>query len=153
MNAPRWFDAEAFANPGGRIAIGDVVKPRPPRAPLPIRPDAPTAPVRTSHALDEFTSVRTEIERKIALMIPIAQELARQAGLRGIIVGDIRAAAADRGIITGHERGRTLSYLQRVPIAAGLVKLEGQKRRVDARRFKQSHANDHQVYLSPEFAR
>jgi len=82
-------------------------------------------------------------------MVPLAQTLAARAGARGIIAADIRQEAVRRGIITGEESGRALSYLGRVPRAAGLVVLRGMFRRSDVER---SHANLHAVYVAPEFS-
>jgi hypothetical protein len=131
---PKWFDSAAFENPGSRMMPIDIP------APLPANP------VRQAQRVLEVT------DRRIARLVPVALELAQSAGIRGIIAGEIRAEAARRGIITGHEGGRTLSYLSQVPRAAGLIKLGSTKRRLDSKLFPQSHSNDHQVYVHPDFA-
>jgi hypothetical protein len=55
---------------------------------------------------------------QIARLAPLARELAG-AGLP-LTVADVREEAVKRGILTGAERGRELSYLGAVMKAAGL---------------------------------
>jgi len=85
-------------------------------------------------------------ERQIERLVPIARELAERAGAHGVTVSDIRIAAENRGLLTGEERGRRLSWLARVPRAAGLRPVPGAFRRSAVAR---SHANLHQVYVAP----
>lgn len=58
--------------------------------------------------------------RNIARLVPLAQELAAKAGAHGITVSDLRIVAVQRGILTGQETGRSLSYLGAVMQQAGL---------------------------------
>lgn len=86
--------------------------------------------------------------RQIERLAPIAAELANRAGPHGITVADVRHAAVQRGLLTGEERGRELSYLHAVPKAAGLIATGGTRRSFIAR----SHANRHTVWVAKEFA-
>ncbi len=54
----------------------------------------------------------------IARLVPLARELATKAGW--VTVADLRIVAVQRGLLTGEERGKTLSYLPAVMRAAGL---------------------------------
>jgi hypothetical protein len=58
----------------------------------------------------------------------IAERLAADAGMYGITVSDIRLEAFRKGILTGYEPGRQLSYMGSVPPAAGLVKTDKTRR-------------------------
>lgn len=82
-------------------------------------------------------------------LIPLAQELARKAGADGVTVADLRLYAVQRGILTGQETGRQLSYLGAVLTLAGLAKSERFRRSV----IEQSHGNLHRVFVAPEYAR
>lgn len=81
-------------------------------------------------------------QRQIDRLVPIARELAAKAGAQGITVSDVRIVAEARGLLTGEERGRRLSYLGKVMEAAGLAKT-GDFRRSDIPR---SHGNLHAVW-------
>ncbi len=56
---------------------------------------------------------------KIAALVPLARELAAKVP-SGITVSNLQLAAVQRGLLTGEERGRTLSYLGAVMRRAGL---------------------------------
>lgn len=78
----------------------------------------------------------------IAALVPLAQELARTAGPAGITVADIRLAAVQRGLLSGNEEGRELSYLSAVPPAAGLKPTGTFRRSV----IVKTHGNLNQVW-------
>jgi hypothetical protein len=86
---------------------------------------------------------------EIAALAPIARELAVKAGPLGIIAADVRLAGVQRGILTGTETGRELSYLPAVMRAAGLVST-GQYRKSQ---IPKAHANPNLVHVAPEYAR
>ena len=136
MTIPKWHESEEFANPGKRITLDDVAPPPSHCAPEPLRL------VKSESATTYGTSAD---DAQIARMVPIAIELATIAGAHGIIAGDIYTSAVRRGIITGRESGRTLSYIGRVPKAAGLVET-GEFRRSEVPR---SHGNLGAVWRLP----
>jgi hypothetical protein len=70
-------------------------------------------------------------------LVPLARELAKKAGTKGITVSNLRLAAVSRGLLTGQETGRRLSFLGTVMRRAGLNKAGGW-RRSDV---EQSHGN------------
>lgn len=82
-------------------------------------------------------------------LIPLARELAVKAGPDGVTVADLRLYAVQRGVLSGQETGRQLSYLGAVLTLAGLAKSERFRRSV----IEQSHGNLHRVFLAPEYAR
>jgi hypothetical protein len=88
-------------------------------------------------------------EATVAKLVPLALELAHRAGVEGITVANLRLAAVQRGILTGTESGRQLSYLGAVLRRAGLVKTGGYRRS----HLEQSHGNLHAVHVAPEHAR
>lgn len=55
-------------------------------------------------------------------LIAIAQEIAAKAHPHPVTVENLRTAAVNRHVLTGEEKGRTLSYLGGVMQAAGLVR-------------------------------
>jgi hypothetical protein len=75
------------------------------------------AELQGEFALERAASHR---EHDIARLIPVAKELAERAGPDGLTVSDLRIVAVQRGILTGEESGRTLSYLPVVMRRAGL---------------------------------
>ena len=80
-------------------------------------------------------------ERKAAL-VEIAKELASSSPFTtiGLTVEDIREEAEKRGILTGDEQGRELSYLSSIPKAAGL--------HVSGERVRSSRPSSHGNYQS-----
>lgn len=86
--------------------------------------------------------------RDIARLIPLAQELAIKAADRGITVASLRTYAVSRGILTGEERGRRLSFLGVVMKKAGLVATDEYRRS----HIDRSHGNLHRVFVQREFA-
>ena len=58
-------------------------------------------------------------EAAIRALVPLAQELARKAGLHGVTVCDLRVTATQRGLL-GASTGRQFSFLGAVMRAAGL---------------------------------
>ena len=95
-------------------------------------------------AIDFREDARRDIER----LVPIAQELARIAGPHGITIANVRHAAEARGLLTGAERGRRLSFLGAVMKAAGLVATEDY-RRSDIPR---SNGNLHRIWIAQDGA-
>lgn len=85
---------------------------------------------------------------EIQRLVPITVELAKKAARSGITVADIRLAAVQRGILTGAEKGRELSYLNAVPRAAGLHNTRQYRRSV----IDKAHGNLNVVWLLPEYA-
>jgi hypothetical protein len=95
-------------------------------------------------SMDFDADVKRDVERCAA----VARELAAKAGKHGVIVANVRHEAEARGILTGGEQGRRLSFLGAVMKAAGLV-ATGEWRRSDV---PKSHGNLHQVWVLPEYA-
>lgn len=85
-------------------------------------------------------------EAMILRLAPLALYLARQADPQGVTVSNLRLAAVARGLLTGTERGRALSYLGAVMKRAGLVPLEGYQRSAIVR----SHGNLNREWGLPE---
>lgn len=86
-------------------------------------------------------------EPDIQRLIPLAQEVARRAGVHGVTVGDIRLVAQRQGLLTQANVGRGLSWLTALPKRAGLV-ATGHRRLSPLPKSR----NDHMVYTLPEFA-
>src|SRR5689334_20969802 len=100
-------------------------EPQQPGRPAP-RPPPPPAPSPSAMDLgmEALKRISAHNEDMIRLLVPLAQELAQQAksrGRDGITTTDLRIAAVERGILTGQEKGKTLSYLGSVMRRAGLV--------------------------------
>jgi hypothetical protein len=93
--------------------------------------------------LDALERTVPKHETEIRLLIPVAQELAKRAGPAGITVGNLRLAAVHRGIISGFEVGRRLSYLGAVMKRAGLKPTDHTRRSSVGR----SHGNLHRVWV------
>jgi hypothetical protein len=89
--------------------------------------------------------VRDLLEKNL---VRIAQELAMRAGKHGVTVCDIRIHAEQRGLLTGEERGRQLSWLCLIPRKAGL-KSTGQVRPSTRPR---AHGNFQRTWVLPAFA-
>jgi len=121
-------------------------------APSVRRPLAPAAPQAQSHAVLEGRAARDQAaaahEGVIALLIPVAQELAERAGPGGITVADLRETAMQRGLIPPSGSGRELSYLGAVLRRAGL-KATGERRRSH---LEQTHGNLNMTYVAPRWA-
>jgi hypothetical protein len=66
-------------------------------------------------------------ERDIERCVEIARALAWKHGKAGITMEDVREEAVKRGVLTGQEQGRRLSFLGVVPKRAKLVST-GQRR-------------------------
>jgi hypothetical protein len=81
----------------------------------------------------------------IAALVPLARELAHRAGPDGITVSDLRLYAVQRGLLTGEERGRQLSYLGKVMSAAGLMRTGGYRRSA----IRKAHGNLGAVWRLP----
>jgi hypothetical protein len=84
-----------------------------------------------------------ERARDIERLIPLARELAQKAGPHGITVSNLRLAAVSRGLLTGEETGRRLSFLGAVMRRAALINT-GQWRRSDIGR---SHGNLNAIWI------
>lgn len=93
-------------------------------------------------ALDQTASRHAA---EIARLVPLAKKLAWASGSEGCTVADLREAAVLAGILTGRERGRELSYLGKVFLAAGL-EATGEYRRSH---IPQSHGNLMQTWRYP----
>jgi hypothetical protein len=76
-----------------------------------------SASIEAGMAARDETAARHSAE--IQKLVPLAQELAQRSP--EITVSDLRLFAVQRGLLTGTERGRELSYLGKVMEAAGLV--------------------------------
>ena len=81
-------------------------------------------------------------ESQIVVLVPLARELARKVGAVGITVSDLRLYAVQRGLLTGGETGKTLSYLGAVLKRAGLTATDHVRRSVIGR----SHGNLQRVW-------
>ena len=68
----------------------------------------------------------------------------------GITVADVRKLGEDRGILTGQETGRQLSWLGPAMKSFGLVATTYVRR--SQHRVERSHGNRHTVYVHPDFA-
>lgn len=99
-------------------------------------PEAPAAPA---------APVREQLERNLAI---VARELARKAGASGVTMADVRIYAEQRGLLTGHEAGRSLSWLSSIPKKAGL-RATGELRQSTR---PKAHGNYQRVWILPEFA-
>jgi hypothetical protein len=82
--------------------------------------------------------------RDIERCAAIARELAEKAGRAGLTMEDVRVVAVARGVLTGQETGRRLSWLGQVPKAAGLVS-------TGRRRYSKSR-NPNVLFVLPEYA-
>lgn len=78
----------------------------------------------------------------IALLVPLAQELAHRAGSHGITVADLRIVGAQRGLLPNAGEGRQLSYLGAVMKAAGLRATKDLRRSV----VPETHGNIGRVW-------
>lgn len=94
-----------------------------------------------AYELDLFNLERGHAS-EIAALTPVALELARRARPEGVTVADLRAEATRRGLLTGEESGRRLSYLGVVMKAAGLHPTG----RFVRSSIDRSHGNLHQVW-------
>jgi hypothetical protein len=104
---------------------------------------------RGTSGLDLWTQAgETMVERQLERLIPIAKELAQKAGCHGVTISDVRICAVNRGVLTGEEAGKRLSYLGSVMEAAALVPTDGFRRSS----IPKSHANLHRVFVAQEFA-
>ena len=90
-------------------------------------------------ALDDATHLRRE---QIARLVPVARQLAYRAGEDGITVANLRLEAVRRGILTGGETGRYLSYLGAVMKKAELTPTGYRRSHIP-----QSHGNLHRVFV------
>jgi hypothetical protein len=107
--------------------------------------DSPTA-TQIGLAARDATAAKHAAE--IAALVPIALELAAKAGAHGVTVADVRLTAVQRGVLTGTETGRELSYLGKVMEAAGLERT-GRYRRSH---LVTSHGNLQAEWRVPEQA-
>jgi hypothetical protein len=80
---------------------------------------------------------------EIQRLRPLVLELAEKAGESGITVSDVRLYAVHRNLLTGSERGRSLSWMGALMKAAGLVPTDRTRRSEIAK----SHANRHTVWV------
>lgn len=98
--------------------------------------------------LDAFAeSSESDHAAELSLLIPLAQQLAREAGRRGITIADVREEAARRGILPPLGEGRSLSYLGSLGKRAGLV-TTGLTRRSH---IEGANANRNSVWVAPAY--
>lgn len=114
-------------------------------APLP--PAAPVTPPRATASIEAgraaLTATASKHQADIERLRPLALELARKAP--EITVSDLRLYAVQRGLLTGQENGRELSWLGAVMAAAGLEPTGSWVRS----KILKSHGNLHQTYRLP----
>ena len=91
------------------------------------------------------TSSARKHSGQIELLKPIAQELARKARHHGVTIADVRIIAIQRGLLSGAESGRDLSYLGAVMRAAKLSATDRTRRS----HIDKSHGNRHTVWIDP----
>lgn len=84
-------------------------------------------------------------EADIQRLVPLARELAATARPHGIMVSDLRVIGTQRGLLTGRETGRQLSYLGKVMERAGLAPTGEYQRSVVVR----SHGNLQMTWKLP----
>ena len=85
-------------------------------------PVPPLGPAPIPRRLDLTADVAQRLERRSAeidRLVPLARELLHAAKQHGVTVAHLRAQAVRRGLLTGGESGRTLSYLSQVFRRAG----------------------------------
>ena len=102
-----------------------------------------------SHAQLELIVSRHEAKhaRDIARLVPLMTELAVRAGPDGVCVGDLRLVAERRGLIEPAPKDRRLSWLCKVPQAAGLIPTN-RRRLCVQRRSRNSHVvYVHKIYV------
>ena len=92
------------------------------------------------------TSAAPKHSGAIEMLKPIAIELARKAKHAGVTVADVRLVAVQRGLLSGAEGGRELSYLGAVMRAAKLSPTDRTRRS----HIDRSHGNRHTVWVDPE---
>ena len=105
---------------------------------------APAEPRLPPRAADAETPVQRDL---IAILIPLARELARTHGT--VTVGDVRVLAEQRGLITNTEGAHVLDKLGSLMKRAGLKALPDQYRRTYAGELERSHGNLHRVWAHP----
>lgn len=107
------------------------------------------------------------IQRDIERLRPHVLELARHLGaarlqggantqeegetIGGITAADVRRLGEQRGIFSGHETGRQLSWLGPAMKTFGLVATRFVRR--SEHRTNRSHGNRHTVYVHPDYAK
>jgi hypothetical protein len=91
-------------------------------------PDLFDQPASTALGMRALAETAAKHAADIAALVPLARELAHRAGPDGITVSDLRLYAVQRGLLTGDERGRALSYLGAVMAAAELHRTGGYRR-------------------------
>ncbi len=91
----------------------------------------------------------SEHDAEIALLIPIAQRLAREAGTDGVTIADVREEAARRAILPPLGKGRSLSYLGSLLRRAGLTATDRTRRST----IDGAHGNRNTIWVAPEFVR
>lgn len=93
-------------------------------------------------------STDTSAVKRAERIAKLAESLARDAREVGITVSDVRMEAYRKGILTGAERGRTLSFLGTIPLLAGLVKTGRYTRST----LNVTHGNLQMVWVHPDYA-
>lgn len=93
----------------------------------------------------QLSRTASKHKRDIERLVPLARELAAKAGAAGVTVTDLRLYAEQRGVLTGQESGRRLSYLGAVMKAAGLVNTSEHRRSFIVR----THGNLQSIWRAP----
>jgi hypothetical protein len=99
-------------------------------------------PPEAQRGLEKSASNKEDL---ILRLVPLARELAGKAGLSGVTVHDVRIVAVQRGLLTGEEKGRQLSFLGAVMKRAGLVATSEMRRSP----VPKSHGNLGRVWRQP----
>jgi hypothetical protein len=87
----------------------------------------------------------------VADLVELFVVLAKRSGRRGVIIGDLRKAAGDLGLLTNEEKGRTNSWLRNVGQTAvheGQMKKTCNFRRSSIARSK---GIPHRVYVHTDY--
>jgi hypothetical protein len=94
-------------------------------------------------AVAEFNRPHT-----VAVLVPLALEIAELAGPQGLTVANVRLAAVQRGILPPGATGRELAFL------GALMKRAGLRPTTEMRRSQvvASHGNLHRVWVHPSHA-
>lgn len=86
-------------------------------------------------------------QRDIDRLVPLARELAQKAGRHGVTVADLRTHAVNRGLLTGEEQGRRLSFLGSLMKAAALHPTPSFRRS----HIDRSNGNLQRIWVAPEY--
>lgn len=82
--------------------------------------DAPPSSIQVGMQALEATAARPQHQRMLALLIPVARELARRSPA-GVTISDVREEAVRQGLLPEVGTKRGLSFLGKLLSLAGLV--------------------------------